>query len=1085
MKRLLILNLLLLITSFVISQDSPLWMRYPAISPDGETIVFSYQGDLYTVPAEGGDAKILTMHKAYDYNPVWSPDGKTIAFASRRFGNFDIYTIPLKGGKAKRITTNSSNEYPTAFTPDGEYILFSAFIQDVPDNVQYPTGMFAELYKVPLEGGRTLQVLPTTAHGAQISDDGNKILYYDVKGYENAYRKHHTSSVTRDVWIYNDETGKHTKISSFEGEDRNPVFGPDEHLVYFLSERSGSFNVFSMDKDGDNEVQITSFDLHPVRSLSISDAGKLCYTYDGEIYTQFPDAAPEKVSISILNDERENPIEFVKKTNGARDMDVSADGSQVVFIIRGEVFVTSTEYKTTKRITNTPEQERSVSFSPDGRSVLYASERDGSWNVYQTKIVRDEEGNFANSTLLEESVVIDNEAEEYQPAYSPDGKEVAFLEERETLKVINLDTEKVRTILDAQYNYSYADGDQWYEWSPDGKWFLAEFSPNVAFISDVVLIDAQGNQEMHNLTKSGYGDGRPKWMMDGEMMIWFSDRNGYRSHGSWGSHRDVYAMFLTQEAFDKFNLSKEERELAEKKEKEKDEDGEGKSGDDDEGESNKEKGKSEDKDKDKEELKLIKIDFDNLDERKQRLTIHSSSLSDAVLTPDGKKLFYLARFEKGFNLWSHDFEKKETKLVQKLNSGGGALKLDKKGENLYVFSNGKVMKIGVKSNKKENVSFNAEFYLNKPEEKDYMFEHVWRQVDKKFYNPDLHGVDWDLYKEEYAKFLPYINNNQDYADMLSEMLGELNASHTGSGYRYTDPNGDRTAALGVLVDMTYNDEGIKILEILEKGPMDKSDIKAASGNIIEKIDGVEITEGMDYYPLLNHKSGKTTLLSMYDPETKDRWDITIKPINGGAQSGLLYKRWVKTMRELTDSLSDGKIGYVHVRSMGSGSFREFYSEVLGRNFDKDALIVDTRFNGGGWLHDDLATMLNGKKYAEFYPRGEYYGHEPFNKWVKPSAVLISESNYSDAHGFPFAYKALEIGPLIGMPVPGTMTAVWWETLQDNTLYFGIPQIGVKNLDGEYLENKQLEPDYKVAQDPAIVITGRDEQLEKAVEVLMK
>jgi C-terminal processing protease CtpA/Prc len=191
------------------------------------------------------------------------------------------------------------------------------------------------------------------------------------------------------------------------------------------------------------------------------------------------------------------------------------------------------------------------------------------------------------------------------------------------------------------------------------------------------------------------------------------------------------------------------------------------------------------------------------------------------------------------------------------------------------------------------------------------------------------------------------------------------------------------------------------------------------------------------------------------------------------------------MEMLTEELSNGRIGYVHVRGMNSSSYREFYSKVLGENFQKEALIVDTRFNGGGWLHDDLVTMLNGKKYVDFYPRGKHMGYEPMNKWVKPSIVLISESNYSDAHGFPYAYKTLEVGELVGMPVPGTMTAVWWETLQDNTVYFGIPQIGTKDADGNYLENKQLEPDYKVRQDPALVVTGRDEQLEKAVDVLIK
>jgi len=1083
MKNLLFSSILtFIIFNASFSQEAPLWMRYPAISPDGQTIVFSFKGDLYTVPAAGGQARLLTFHEGYDQLPVWSPDGKAIAFASDRFGNFDIYTIPAEGGKANRITTHSSGEYPGSFTPDGQYILFSAHIQDVPENVQYPTGMFTELYKVPANGGRPVQVLSTPALEAFMDKAGNTILYYDVKGYENSYRKHHTSSVTRDIWIYDNETDAHTMLSTFEGEDRSPVFSPDEKEIYFLSERSGSFNVWKLDRQGNNEVQISFFEKFPVRSLSVSQDGTLCYSFDGEIYTQKPGEDPVKVPITILADEKENPVEFMKESGGADDMAISPDGKEMAFILRGEVFVTSADFKTTKRITNTPEQERSVSFSPDGRKLLYASERDGSWNVYETKISRESEPNFSASTILEETPVIATGKEEFQPAYSPDGKEVAFLEERETLKVINLESKETRTILDGKYNYSYSDGDQWYDWSPDGKWFLVEFSPNVAFIIDIALVDAQGKQEIHNLTNSGYSDSRPKWMMDGKALIWFSDRQGYRSHGSWGSHRDVYGMFLTQEAYDRFKLSEEELNILEEKEKkDKDEDGAGGDEEKGKGKEKKEKGEKDDE----KEMKPIKIDIDGLEERKERLTIHSSALSDAVLTPDGKKLYYLTKFEKDYDLWMQDLLKKETKQVLKLGSRGGAIFMDKKGKNLFVFSDGKAYKVGVDDHKKEDISYAAEFYLNKPEEKEYMFEHVWRQVQKKFYDPGLHGVDWDFYKAEYQKYLPWINNNYDYADMLSEMLGELNASHTGSGYRMQDSKGDATAAFGLFLDMKDNGKGLKILEVIEKGPCDKADSKIKAGVTIEKIDGVEITGGMDYFPLLNHKKDKPTLLTLYDPEKDELWEEIIKPISRGEESGLLYERWVKTMREITDSLSGGKVGYVHVRSMGSESFREFYSEVLGRNNSKDALIVDTRFNGGGWLHDDLATLLNGTKYAEFYPGGRYFGYEPFNKWVKPSAVLISESNYSDAHGFPFAYKALDIGPLVGMPVPGTMTAVWWETLQDNSLIFGIPQIGVKDLNGNYLENQQLEPDYKVRQDPSLVVTGRDEQLEKAVEVLLK
>jgi Tol biopolymer transport system component/C-terminal processing protease CtpA/Prc len=1082
MKKFLTCFSFLLLSIPLLAQDSPLWMRYPSISPDGSTIVFSYQGDLYTVPSEGGEAGILTIHEAYDFRPVWSPDGKYIAFASDRYGNFDVYLIPVTGGKAKRLTSNSAGEYPNCFTPDGQHILYSATVQDHPENMQFPSGILSELYKVPIDGGRSKRVLSTPAELARISKDENLIIYQDRKGFENAWRKHHTSSVTRDIWIYDAGKGEHTRLSMFEGEDRNPVFGPDEEEVFYLSEGSGNFNVWKINPGGaSNPEQVTAFEKNPVRFLSISDDGTLCFGYDGEIYTKKGAADPVKVNISIVMDDRYNAVEFMKFSKDARDMDVSKDGKQIALVIRGEVFVTSTDFKTTKRITNTPEQERSVSFSPDGKKLLYASERNGSWNIYQTSIVREEELLFPLATVLKETPVIETDAETFQPAYSPDGKEVAFLQEREELKVINLESKEVRTILDAKYNYSYSDGDQWYQWSPDGKWFLVSYSPNAVFFRDVGLVDAEGRQEIVNLTNSGYGDGMPKWMMKGKMMIWASDRHGFRSHGSWGSHDDVYGMFFTREAYDRFKLNEEELALLEEKEKK-----EKKDKDKEEDKDKRQKAKDEkDGDEDEEKVEPLKFELKGIEDRKERLTIHSASLADFSLTPDGKKLYYLARFEKGYDLWMNDLVKNETKLVLKLDSREGGMIMDKKGENLYIFSNGQIYKVSTKDNKKENVAYLAEFYLNRYKEREYMFEHVWRQVEKKFYDPGLHGVDWDYYKAEYSKFLPYINNNYDFAEMLSEMLGELNASHTGSGYRSGDENADQTASLGAFYDFDYDGAGLRILEIINKGPLDKAEIDIKPGDIIEKIDNVEIAAGEDYAPLLNHKSDKPTLLTVLDPDKNERKEITVKPISFGQEYQLLYERWVDNMEKLTEELSDGRIGYVHVRGMNSSSYREFYSRVLGENYTKEALIVDTRFNGGGWLHDDLVTMLSGRKYVDFYPRGVHMGHEPMNKWIKPSIVLISESNYSDAHGFPYAYKTLDVGELVGMPVPGTMTAVWWETLQDNTVYFGIPQIGTKDAEGNYLENKQLEPDYKVRQDPAVVVTGRDEQLEKAVDVMLK
>jgi len=1062
-----------------LSQEPTLWMRYPVISPDGETIAFSYKGNLYTVPVQGGEAKILTIHEAHDYKAVWSPDSKQIAFASDRYGNFDVFLIAATGGRANRLTFHSTPEFPSCFTPDGKEILFSATLVDIPENVQFPSGVLPELYKVSIEGGRETQLLSTPALQAVLNKKGDKILYYDRKGYENIWRKHHVSSVTRDVWLYDMNSKKHTKITSFRGEDRNPVFALNESDIYFLSEQFGDFNVCKLPLNNPKQItQLTFFENDPVRFLSISDKGTLCFGFHGEIYTMEEEAGPKKIPVIIKLNDHDTEVKFNQLTSGASEMSISPDGKEMVFVIRGEVFVTSVDYETTKRITNTPEQERSVSFSPDGRAVLYASERNGSWNIYQTKIAREEEKHFAGATILKEEAIVEKKEETFEPSYSPDGKEVAFLEERTTLKVINLETKQERVILDGKYNFSYFDGDQWYRWSPDGKWFFVEFDEiDKRFHGDMALVDAEGKQEITNLTQSGYLDSRGKWMMKGKMMMWYSDRMGFRSHGSWGSQSDVFGMFFDQEAFDRFQLSKEEYEALKEREKEEKKTEEKKKG--------KNKEEKDDAEKEEEKTDPLEIDLDGRKDRIVRLTIHSSRLADAVIDPEGEHLYYLCRFEKGYDLWVHDFYKKETKLFLKFDGGGGALEIDKEGKTLFVLSNGKMFKVSIKDKKKTPVTYKAEFYLNEYEERAYMFEHVWRQVEKKFYDPELHGVDWDYYKQEYIEFLPFINNNYDFSEMLSELLGELNGSHTGAGYFKKTPDGDKTARLGAFFARGYSGNGLMVDEILERGPLTNAGSKIKPGVIIEKIDGNEIMAETNYYALLNHKAGKQTLLSLYDRESDERWEETIKPINARRERELLYKRWVKKRREETDRLSGGRIGYIHVRSMNSSSFREAYSDIFGRNYHKEAIIVDTRFNGGGWLHDDLATLLNGKRYADYVPRGKHVGSEPINKWFKPSVVLISESNYSDAHGFPFAYKSLDIGKLVGMPVPGTMTAVWWEPLQDRSVVFGIPLMGVQDMEGNYLENKELFPDFQVRNDYEIVIQGRDQQLEKAVEVLLE
>ena len=1056
---------------------TPLWMRDVRISPDGKEILFCYKGDIYKVSAKGGEAVQLTTQESYESSPVWSPDGKQIAFASDRFGNTDVFVMPANGGSARRLTTNSASEIPSAFTPDGKYVVFSASIQDPVSSALFPTSAMTELYKVPAEGGKTEQILGTPAEMVCFNAAGDKFLYQDRKGFEDEWRKHHTSSITRDVWMYDMASGKHTNLTKRAGEDRNPVLSSDGKEVFFLSERNkGSFNVYSFPLDNPEQVKaLTSFSTHPVRFLSLGGDGTLCYTYNGEIYTQKQGGKPSKVNVSLTRDDQEIPV-TLSYTRGASEAVASPDGKQVAFIVRGEVFVTSVEYGTTKQITHTPEAEEGLSFGADNRTLVYASERDENWQLYKAEIERKEDLNFPNATLIKEEVLLPSKSvERMYPKFSPDGKEVAFIEDRIRLKVLNLETNKVRQITDGSTWYELSGGFN-YAWSPDGKWFTLEFIGNKHDpYTDIALVSADGKGELVNLTNSGYTSSSPKWTMDGNAILFTTERYGMRNHASWGSLDDVMMVFVNQDAYDKFRMSKEDYELQKELEKEQEKAADKKDG--------KKEDKKEDKDKKEEadKVKDIVVELEGIQDRIVRLTPNSSSIASAILSKDGESLYYLSAFERGFDMWKMDLRKRETKLLHKMGSGWADMEMDKEGKNLFVLGSGSMQKMDLGGEKLKPISYRAEMKMDLAAERAYMYDNMCREEQKRFYEVNMHGVDWKAMTANYRRFLPHINNKYDYAEMLSELLGELNVSHTGG--RYRPGVKEATASLGLLYDWSYTGKGMKVDEVVEKGPFDRKTTRVKPGVVIEKIDGQPVDA--DFSALLNGKAGKKILVSFYDAQSKERWDEVVKPISGGTLSSLLYERWVKQRAADVDKWSNGRLGYVHIESMDDGSFRTVYSDILGKYNNREGIVIDTRFNGGGRLHEDIEVLFSGQKYLTQVIRGREACDMPSRRWNKPSIMLQCEANYSNAHGTPWVYKHRQMGKLVGAPVPGTMTSVNWVRMQDPDLIYGIPVIGYRLPDGSYLENKELEPDVYVLNAPETVVKGEDTQLKAAVDELLK
>ena len=1076
------------ISAYAGNDNDPLWLRRNSISPDGSTIAFTYKGDVWTVDAKGGDARRVTSNPAYDSRPMWTRDGQQIVFASNREKSFDLYVVDAQGGAPRRLTDHTGNEYPLTVLADGN-VVFIANIQQDGIYSGYPGS--PQIYTVGLNGGRPSQVTSLPLSDLNINANG-LVLYEDYKGYEDPYRKHHTSSVTRDIWLYRpaqvaakggkaakdgfsiNAEGSFTKLSTFKGEDRNPVFAADGDTFYYLSEQDGNSNIWKSSISApQTSVQLTTFKNHPVRYMSIANDNTLSFSYDGELYTLKEGAEAQKVNVNIVSDVLERAVQE-RPANGVSAVAVSPNGKELAVIIRGDVYVTSVEYATTKRITDTPEQERDVCFSKDGREVYYSSERNGHWGVWKTSLTEKKDKGFTYALKMKEERVTKEGVTCFDPKVSPDGKYLAYLQDRTAIVVKDIKSGKEKVVVDKNVNYSYVDGDQSFEWAPDSRHIMCNWQKDGGWNNeDIAIIDIDDCTAV-DLTESGYSDQSFRWALGGKAVTWESDRAGYRSHGSWGAETDIYIMFLDGEAYNKFLLDEEGKAIAKME-------AAAETGIKDAEKAEQKVEEKEKKDSVKTEKKnpKLKFDFENRKDRIIRLTPFSTKLGDHYLTKDGSKLYFQQPLEKSMDLCVLDLEEGSIRVVAKGVFGSIIPSADEM--SFYILSRGGVMKLSPMSGQRTPIEIDAKRTYRPAQEREYIFNHAWKQVKDKFYDPAIHGIDWDMYKEAYAKFLPHINNNFDFQELLSEILGELNGSHTGARYFYR--SGLSLGSLGIYADLDYEGDGIRIKEVIKGGAIYDADSEIKAGDIIMAIDGKPIKAGESWYPLLTSKAGDRVVISLKAKcgKTKDVFVSTKYSDNEN-----LYKRWVAKNEALVAKLSGGRVAYVHVQGMDSDSYRSVYSDLLGKYRNHEAVIVDTRHNGGGWLHDDLASLLSGKEYIKYQPRGQYAGSDPYSKWTKPSCVLIGEDNYSDASGFPYVYKTLGIGKLVGAPVPGTMTAVWWETQVDPTIVFGIPQVGSWGIkEQRYLENYQIEPDIEVYNDPASELRGEDKQIEAAVKHMLE
>ena len=1037
------------------------WIQEPKISPDGKYIAFSYKGNIFKISARGGNAIALTHDSTYKTHPIWSHDSKKIAYASYQYGNEDVFLVSVAGGKSKRLTFDSANDIPYDFSLDNKNVLFGSNRQELYTSIRFPASTFiTKVFEVPITGGNSRLINGAGMSSANYNKTGDQLIFEDRKSFEDSYRKHQLSSVARDIWTYNLKMRSYKKLSSFIGEDREPIWGDGDNY-YYLTEKYGSQNIVSASVSNPNTpVRLTFFRDHPVRSLSRSVNGLLCFSFDGNVYTVVDGKKPILVPINLNNDDEKKQNYEVDNTNSRiGEMTVSKDGKQIAFVVKGDIFVCSANGDSVKQITKTPFEERMPDFSPDGRSLIFSAEHEKSWDIVRVKSANPDCKYLFENFKISLDTVIGGLKDEFQGKYSPDGNKIAYLEEREILKTYNLLDHSTNIIVPEGVNFSNRDGSQYFAWSPNSDYLLYESTEGGGgYDNDIAIIKDDGIGKRINLTNSGFRDERPQWGLSGALIYWLNDSKGMRSFTS-ESQTDVFAMFLDNRIWYDYHYYHKlpTPPLSGYLNRETD------------------------------YISGALLDSNGLSSRTERFTTSSGEILSDVLSNDGKRLYTLQRTENGFDLVALTISTHDRKILAHFNAGSGTI-YENPDFSIIIFSEGNISKYIEKDGNTIDITPKFNSVHDHMAERSYMLSHIWKVKKKRLLDPKLNNVDLDSYYNYYRKFLPYINNDFDFQILVNEFLGELNLSHNFITYFPDFKSADQTAALGLSFDLTRNGPGLLVKDVLKGGPFDKQGTKMKPAMMIDSIDGKSVNGICEWQNLLNHKAGKATRVVFHSVKERGYFSDTVVAVSGNTNvNNLLYNAWIRKMEHLTDSLSNGKLGYVYLRQMDDDSFRLLYSAALGRYKNKLGLIVDTRYNRGGSLHDQLITFLTGKLYLTERRQGRLTnGGESLIRWTKPSCVVVNEANYSDGFLFPYVYKELRVGNIVGMPVAGTGTQVWYEQQIDDNFGLLIPQGGTYGLkDISPTENRQLFPDIQVNDDYLKVLNGKDQQIETAITELLK
>lgn len=1047
-----------------ISAQNP-FLRHLALSPDGKSIAFSYQGDIWYWQGLEGNPVRLTLHEAYEANPIFSPDGKQIAFNSTRFGGNDIFISDLSAQKVKRLSYHSAGDNLSDWSKDLG-ILFST--ERAYNRVEWDP----EIHHFENGSNTPQRLLGALGEMAVVSPNGRYIAF--TRGACRVTRENYVGPADNEVWIYDTQKKTYSALTDNDINDIYPQWINDNELVY-LSSKDGRYNLKKSSLEGTSSW-LSSFSDEGIHHFSIAK-GKVAFNRGSKSYiAELSKVANAKeLNPELPGDYRFYPTERKNYRNAISDYSLSPNGKLVALEIHGEIFVKEIDEdeSRTRNLSNHPFFDREPTFINDSTIIFSSDREDDTYNFYQVNSSDSRKTGLYESLRHELRTYRSSKSDLRGAKVSPDGKRIAWLENDQKLMVGDLNDKgqisNATSLVDAWHGASGI------AWSPDSR-YLAYHRDDLNFNTEVFIQEAAKGSEAVNISMHPGSDYGAVWSPDGSKLAFISDRNN--------DDQDIWFLWLKREDWLK---SEEERKYGyyfeQEKGKEKEED------------KSKDKDSKDDKKKDT-KVDPIVIDFENIHMRLQQVTSYTGNESNVLVDKDGET-FYFTRYDainRGSDLYKIKYDGTDVEALTKGGTSPYNMQWDKDQKGLYFISRGTLKYIKTSGGKTTSYKHEAKMIIDKVAERKQVYAEASRLIRDRFYDPEFHGQNWNELNKYYRDWAISASTEEDFSFVYNLMLGRLNASHMGLyGGTEAEINRERTGRLGI--EVRPNAKGVLVSRIIPNSPADRSVNNLRVGDRILSVNGTAVDGEINFYSTLAETSNEVQILEI--ERNGSTMEIAILPSRSVINE--LYEEWVATRKAMVDRYSKGKLGYIHIKGMDKPSFERFERELMASGYGKEGIVIDVRFNGGGWTTDYLMAVLSVRQHAYTIPRGaskslrdnkkfsNYYPYSerlPLAAWTKPSIALCNESSYSNAEIFSHAYKSLGIGTLVGKPTFGAVISTGGSRLLNGS-FIRLPFRAwyVKN-SGMNMENGPAVPDILLDNPANVRELDDDAQLKRAVEELL-